>query len=75
MGAGGTEDTTMSDTDHGGHGAAAPATGHGHDAHGHEEAALGPIDWRMWGVGLAGVIAALVIVAGFVTATNFAFNA
>ena len=47
--------------------------GHGHDAHGGE--ALGPIDWRMWGVGVLGVVAALIVTAGFVVATGFAFNA
>ncbi len=47
--------------------------GHGHDAHGGE--ALGPIDWRMWGVGVLGVVAALIVTAGFVVATSFAFNA
>lgn len=75
MAVGGIDDTTMSDTDHGDHGAAAHDTGHGHDAHGHEESSLGPIDWTMWGVGVVGVIAALIVVAGMVVATNFAFNA
>ncbi len=85
MAVGGIDDTTMSDTNHGDHGAAAHATdphgadahgtGHGHDAHGHEESSLGPIDWTMWGVGVVGVLAALIVVAGFVAATNFAFNA
>jgi hypothetical protein len=48
--------------------------GHGHDAHGGGEA-LGPIDWRMWGVGLLGVVAALIVTAGFVVATGFVFTA
>ena len=45
----------------------------GHDEHGHAADALGPIDWRMWGVGLVGVISALIVVAGFVAATGFVF--
>lgn len=63
----------MSDTDHGAHGAA-PAAG-GHDDHGHAADTLGPIDWRMWGIGLLGVVAALVVAAGLVLATSFSFNA
>jgi len=47
--------------------------GHGHDAHGGE--ALGPIGWTMWGAGVLGVIAALIVVAGFVAATDFSFVA
>ena len=47
--------------------------GHGHEAHGGE--ALGPIDWTMWGVGVLGVVAALIVVAGFVAATDFSFVA
>jgi hypothetical protein len=47
--------------------------GHGDDGHGGPT--LGPIDWRMWGVGVIGVVAALVVAAGFVVATGFAFNA
>ncbi len=34
---------------------------------------LGPIAWRMWGVGVLGVVAALIIVAAFVVATDFVF--
>lgn len=78
MGAGGTQDTTMSSTDHGAHGAAAHdahGTGHGHDEHGHEASSLGPIDWKMWGVGVVGVVVAVIIVAGFVAATGFNFTA
>jgi hypothetical protein len=52
----------------------AAADGHGHDTHGGGEA-LGPIDWTMWGVGVVGVVAALIVTAGFVIATGFAFNA
>jgi hypothetical protein len=60
------------------HGAAtgnggAHGDGHGHDAHGGE--ALGPIGWTMWGAGVLGVIAALIVVAGFVAATDFSFVA
>ena len=47
----------------------------GHDDHAHASEALGPIDWAMWGVGVVGVIAALVIVAGFALATHFSFIA
>ena len=46
----------------------------GHDDH-HDGGTLGPIDWRMWGVGVVGVIAALIVVAGFVVATDFVFLA
>ncbi len=48
---------------------------HGHDDHAHTGEALGPIDWPMWGVGVVGVVAALIIVAGFALATNFSFIA
>jgi hypothetical protein len=50
----------------------------GHDdSHGggHGGNALGPIDWTMWGVGVLGVVAALIIAAGFVIATSFSFTA
>ena len=47
---------------------------HGHDDHGHGAEPLGPIDWRMWAVGVLGVAVALVVTAGFVAATNFQFN-
>jgi hypothetical protein len=62
----------------------APTTHGGHDDHGEHDdhgthpdhgPVLGPIDWKMWGVGVLGVICALVVVAGFVVATGFAFNA
>jgi hypothetical protein len=57
------------------HGAASgQGDGHGHDAHGGIEA-LGPIDWTMWGVGVLGVAAALLVAAGFVIATSFSFTA
>ncbi len=49
--------------------------GHAHDAHGHADEALGPIDWTMWGAGVLGVVAALIIVAGFALATDFSFIA
>jgi len=72
----------MSDT-HGTHApdqhASSPAAAddHGHDAHGHapDGERLGPVDWRMWGVGVLGVIAALLVTVGFVVATGFVFNA
>jgi ABC-type Zn2+ transport system substrate-binding protein/surface adhesin len=48
---------------------------HGHDDHAHAGMALGPIDWRMWLVGVVGVGVAIVVTAGFVVATSFQFNA
>jgi hypothetical protein len=70
----------MSDHDaHSGpaHASAHAGAGHGddHGEHGHTADALGPIDLRMWGVGLLGVIVALVVTAGFVAATSFVFGA
>jgi hypothetical protein len=64
-------------SDHDAHGAAAGDGHGGHDDHGghHDGPSLGPIDWRMWGIGVLGVLCALVVVAGFVAATGFAFNA
>ncbi len=69
-------------SDHDAHSAPAHASahagaGHGddHGEHGHAADTLGPIDWRMWGVGVLGVIVALVVTAGFVAATRFVFNA
>lgn len=69
-------------TDHDTHSAASHATahagaGHGdaHGEHGHAADTLGPIDIRMWGVGILGVIVAVVIAAGFVVATSFRFGA
>jgi hypothetical protein len=56
------------------HDAHAAAAGHD-EGHGHEGMALGPIDWRMWAVGVVGVVVALIITAGFVVATDFQFNA
>lgn len=71
--------TATNEHDHApdGHGAAAGhAEGaHSHDAHGHDGMALGPVDLRMWGVGVIGVLVALIVTAGFVVATNFQFNA
>jgi hypothetical protein len=46
-----------------------------HDAHGHDEGTLGPIDWRMWFAGVLGLVAAVVTVAGVVAATGFSFSA
>ena len=54
---------------------AAAAHAGGHDEHGHVADTLGPVDVQMWGVGVVGVIAALVIVACFVLATSFVFGA
>jgi hypothetical protein len=49
--------------------------GHGHDDHAHVAEPLGPIDWSMWGVGALGVIAGLVIAAGFWAASGFTLAA
>ena len=56
------------------HDAGAHDDGHvgGHDDH-HDESSLGPIAWRMWGVGVLGVVAALIVIAAFVVATDFVF--
>lgn len=45
----------------------------GHDEHGHHVDTIGAIDWRMWGVGVLGVVVALVVIAGFVVSTQFVF--
>ncbi|HYO42549.1 MAG TPA: hypothetical protein VES19_05055 [Candidatus Limnocylindrales bacterium] len=45
----------------------------GHDEHGHAADTLGPIDWKMWGVGVVGVAAALIVVACFALSTGFVF--
>ena len=56
------------------HDSAEPDDGHagGHGDH-HDGGTLGPIAWRMWGVGVLGVVAALIVVAAFVVATGFVF--
>lgn len=65
------EPTPAHDTD-------APDAGHaddhggGHGDH-HDGGTLGPIAWRMWGVGILGVVVALIVVAAFVVATDFVF--
>jgi hypothetical protein len=64
---------TMSSTEHAAHGAPASATAHGHDDHGHAADTLGPIDWKMWGAGVLGVVAALEVLVGVVVATGFSF--
>jgi hypothetical protein len=48
-------------------------TDHAPDAHG--ATALGPIDWGMWAAGIAGLVVALIVTAGFVLATSFSFGA
>ncbi len=66
----------MSDHSTTAHHADAADAGHGaghEDEHGHAADTLGPIDWRMWGVGVVGVIAALIVVATFVISTGFVF--
>jgi hypothetical protein len=79
MPAGGMNDRPMSDHDAApDHDPATPAAAHdaghagGHDDH-HDGGSLGPIAWRMWGVGVLGVVAALIVVAAFVVATDFVF--
>ncbi len=59
------------------HGTAHADAGHGdaHGDHGHAADTLGPVDVRMWGVGIVGVIVALVVAVGFVAATSFVFGA
>ena len=55
--------------------AAGHADAHGgHDEHGHAADTLGPINWTMWGVGVLGVIAGIIVVAGFMISTKFAFG-
>lgn len=68
------DDTEMS-SDHDANDVHAHDAAHGHDEHGHTADALGPIDWSMWGAGVLGVIAAVAVLAGFVLAAKFAFNA
>jgi hypothetical protein len=75
MSTGGTNDTTMSDHSAADH---VPDPAHHADEHdpGHEEHhadTLGPVDWRMWGVGALGVIAALIVVACWAVGTQFVF--
>ena len=48
---------------------------HGHDEHGHGGMSLGPIDWRMWLVGVIGLGVGAIVTAGFVVATGFSFTA
>jgi hypothetical protein len=49
--------------------------GHGHDDHAHAEDALGGIDWPMWGVGVLGVVLALMMTGALAMATGFSFGA
>ncbi len=44
----------------------------GHDEH-HDAGTLGPIAWSMWLVGVVGLAAAALVVAGAVIATSFVF--
>jgi hypothetical protein len=64
-----TTSTHHADTPDGGH---ADDTGGGHGDH-HDGGTLGPVAWPMWGVGLLGVVVALIVVAAFVIATDFVF--
>jgi hypothetical protein len=71
-----------SEPDPGAHGDVHDAHGDGHDAHGdgladahdphgHVTEPLAGIGWAMWGAGILGIAAALVITAAFVVATGF----
>ncbi|MEP7157875.1 MAG: hypothetical protein ABI797_00470 [Chloroflexota bacterium] len=40
------------------------------DDHGHAEEALGPIDWRAWGLAVLGALSGVVVLAGFWVALN-----
>lgn len=40
------------------------------DGHGHAEEALGPIDWRAWGLAVLGGLSGLVVLVGFWVALN-----
>jgi ABC-type Zn2+ transport system substrate-binding protein/surface adhesin len=44
---------------------------HGHDDHAHGSEALGPVDWPMWGIGVLGVVVALIVTAGLASASGF----
>ena len=46
------------------------ATDHGHDDHGHEASALGPIDTVAWGAGILGVAISVVMAICFAMATS-----
>ena len=49
--------------------------GHGHDDHAHGDEVLGSIDWRMWGVGVLGVVLGLAVAAGLAAASGFVLGA
>ena len=73
MPAGGTKQTPMTDHDATpAHDADQPDDGHagGHGDH-HNGGTLGPIDWKMWGVGVVGFVAALLVLAAFMVATGY----
>jgi hypothetical protein len=55
--------------------AAPDAHAAGDDGHGDHHAgdALGPVDWRMWLVGVVGVAVAVAILVAFAIATRFNF--
>jgi hypothetical protein len=40
------------------------------DDHGHGEQALGPIDWRAWGLAILGAAAGLIVLAAFWLSLN-----
>lgn len=65
----------VQDADAAGHGAASHGAASDHDEHGHAADSLGPIDWRMWGAGVLGVVAGLVTMAAMVAGTGFTFSA
>ena len=43
---------------------------HGHDEHGHGGMSLGPIDWKMWGAGIVGVVFAVIVTAAFLASAG-----
>jgi len=42
----------------------------GHDAPGHHDEPLGPIDWRAWGAGVLGVVLGLAVAVVFARSTG-----
>ncbi len=60
---------SVTDHDAGGHGHADHGDGGGHDA-GHAQEPLGPIDWRAWGAGALGAVAAGVVAVALYLASH-----
>jgi hypothetical protein len=53
------------------HGTAGHAAADANGAHGHDDMSLGPIDWTVWIVGLAGVAAGAVTAFCFALSTGY----